>query len=274
MARARARCSKIIAGAHGIDHGETPLDGRPCRFDTPSEAAAAGISMIYQELDLAPQLTVAANMLLGRVPSRWGVIDRRERRRIAEAALARVGATFGVDDTVGSLSVANQQITAIARSLTLDAKVIVMDEPSAALNENELARGIRGDTRDRFARRFHSLVSHRLNDIDAIGDRVTVLRGGRTIATFDVAAVDEPTLIEAVIGQNRSLLERKQRRFALGPGGAERPRRAPGLGRHPRHRGAPRRDRRSVRAQRLRPHDVPQVAVRSTGFHRRCHPGR
>ncbi|WP_205880455.1 sugar ABC transporter ATP-binding protein [Lichenicoccus roseus] len=205
---------KIIAGAHSLTRGTLLLDGVPCRFRSPQEAALAGISMIYQELDLVPQLTVAQNMLLGRVPGRWGMIDRARRLRVAEAALARVGANFSASAAVGSLSIANQQLTAIARSLTMDAKVIIMDEPSAALNETELERVfevIREITRLGVAILY---VSHRLGEIRAIGDRVTVLRNGRTVDTFAVATTTEQILVEAVLGRNQALLERQARRPA------------------------------------------------------------
>ena len=199
---------KIIAGANSLTRGTMTLDGAPRKFRSPLEAAQAGISMIYQELDLVPQLTVAQNMLLGRVPRRWGLVDHTRRQRIAETALARVGANFRSGDIVGSLSIANQQLTAIARSLTMDAKIIIMDEPSAALNERELVRVFE------VIRQLASegvgilYVSHRLGEIRAIGDRVTVLRNGRTIDTFEVAQTDEQALVEAVLGRNQALLER------------------------------------------------------------------
>jgi ribose transport system ATP-binding protein len=202
---------KIIAGAHGLTRGTMTLDGVTCRFRTPLEAAAAGISMIYQELDLVPQLTVAQNMLLGRVPGRWGLIDQARRLRIAQEALTRVGAGFSPHTLVGSLSIANQQLTAIARSLTMDAKVIIMDEPSAALNETELERVfevIREITRHGVAILY---VSHRMGEIRTIGDRVTVLRNGCSIDTFDVASISDQSLVEAVLGRNQTLLERSPR---------------------------------------------------------------
>ncbi len=205
---------KIIAGAHSLTRGTLMLDGTACRFRTPLDAAEAGISMIYQELDLVPQLTVAQNMLLGRVPKRWGLVDRARRTAIAEAALRRVGAGFGPNAVVGTLSIANQQLTAIARSLTMDAKVIIMDEPSAALNETELERVfavIREIARQGVAILY---VSHRLGEIRAIGDRVTVLRGGRSVDTFEVSSTGEQTLVEAVLGRNQALLERSARKPA------------------------------------------------------------
>lgn len=202
---------KLIAGALQPTSGEIRIDGRKVNFRTPAEAAAAGISMIYQELDLVPQLTVAQNLFLGHPPSRFGILDKRARRAAAVRSLARVGATFSPDATVESLSVANQQLTAIARSLTREAKVIIMDEPSAALNETELKsvfRVIRELTAQGIAILY---VSHRLGELREIGDRVTVVRAGRTIKTFDVKGTSDNTLVEAILGSNRSLVERRGR---------------------------------------------------------------
>jgi len=202
---------KIVCGALRPTTGELFIDGMPVKLNSPHEGARAGISMIYQELDLVPQLTVEQNLFLGHAPSRAGFTRRRERRARAKEALALVGASFGPQTRVETLSIANQQLAAIARSLTMDAKVIVMDEPSAALNERELARVfsvIRDLARQKVAILY---VSHRLNEVREIGNRVTVLRGGRTIDTFSVAGTSEATLVEAVIGQDRSLVERTPR---------------------------------------------------------------
>ncbi len=202
---------KLIAGALSPSGGEIRIEGQKVNFRAPVEAAAAGISMIYQELDLVPQLTVAENLFLGHPPSRFGFLDKRARRMKAVKALARVGANFSPDDRVGSLSIANQQLTAIARSLTRDAKVIIMDEPSAALNETELEavfRVIRELTAQDVAILY---VSHRLGELREIGDRVTVLRGGRTIETFDVDGTPDSALVEAILGRDRAFVERRER---------------------------------------------------------------
>ena len=116
---------KIISGAHRPSRGEILLNDAPVRVRSPHEGAMAGNSMIYQELDLAPQLTVEQNLFLGHAPRRFYFIDRRARRRRAEAAVKRAGAEFPVDAQLETLSVANQQLTAIARSLTMDAKIII-----------------------------------------------------------------------------------------------------------------------------------------------------
>ncbi|WP_265288229.1 sugar ABC transporter ATP-binding protein [Verminephrobacter eiseniae] len=202
---------KIIAGVHPPNAGEIRIDGNVVQFRSPQDARRAGIAMIYQELDLVPQLTVEENLLLGHVPAGFGFIRGKARREMALQALARVGAGFGPQARVESLSVANQQLTAIARALTTQARLIVMDEPSAALNEREIAQVF--DVIRELVRRDVSVlyVSHRLHEIRAICERITVLRGGRTVATYDVADVDERMLISAVIGEHRELLERVER---------------------------------------------------------------
>jgi len=202
---------KIIAGALAPSAGTLFLEGRPFAPRSPAEAARSGISMIYQELDLVPQMTVEENLLLGHAPTRFGFVRRAERRSRALDALERVGAGFSPTQRVETLSVANQQLTAIARSLTMEAKVIIMDEPSAALNETELERVfkiIRELTAQGVAIVY---VSHRMGELREIGNRVTVLRGGRTIGTFAMADTSDEALVEAVIGRQRSLIERKER---------------------------------------------------------------
>ena len=202
---------KLIAGALSPSSGEIHVEGRKMSFRTPSEAAASGISMIYQELDLVPQLTVAENLFLGHPPATCGFLKKANRRQRAKEALARVGASFSPDDRVGSLSIANQQLTAIARSLTRDAKVIIMDEPSAALNETEL-KAVFHVIRELTAQGVAILyVSHRLGELREIGDRVTVLRGGQTIETFPVEGTPDSALVEAILGRNRALVERQDR---------------------------------------------------------------
>ncbi|MEO9337417.1 sugar ABC transporter ATP-binding protein [Mesorhizobium sp. SB112] len=207
---------KIIAGALRPSTGELMLDGKPVDVSSPAEAARLGISMIYQELDLVPQLTVEENLFLGHVPRTFGFIHKRERRNRSIEALRRVGANFDPQTRVETLSVANQQLTAIARSLTMDAKIIIMDEPSASLNETEL-KSVFEVIRDLVSQGVAILyVSHRLGELREIGDRVTVLRGGCTIDTFNVNETGDEVLVEAIIGKERSLIERQERKPVTG----------------------------------------------------------
>lgn len=202
---------KVIAGAYRPDRGSLELDGRPLALHKPLDAVDAGISTIFQELDLVPQLTVEQNLLLGREPSRGFLVRRGERRRRAQEALARVGAPFPPDIEVGRLSVANQQLTAIARALTTDARLLVMDEPSAALDAAEVAR-VFSVIRDlTTSGRAVLYISHRMEEVFEIGDRATVMRNGQTIDTFDIEQTSEGELVAAMIGKYRSLIEREAR---------------------------------------------------------------
>ncbi|MGI4860275.1 MAG: sugar ABC transporter ATP-binding protein [Janthinobacterium lividum] len=199
---------KIVAGAHRPDGGTIRVAGRLTELRHPQDARAAGIAMIYQELDLVAQMSVAENLLLGHAPSRFGIVSRARRHAMACAALERVGATFSASARVGALSIANQQLAAIARALTHEAKVVVMDEPSAALNETELEK-VFAVIREIAGQGISVVyVSHRLNEIREIGERVTVLRAGATVETFDVAGLDEKRLVAAVVGDRHALPER------------------------------------------------------------------
>ena len=202
---------KLVAGAISPTAGEIAIDGRITQFPNTSAAADAGISMIYQELDLVPQMTVAENIFLGHTPSKLGFVDKATRTRLAKAALERVGARFSPGARVEELSIADQQLSVIARSLTRDARVIIMDEPSATLNEAELEK-VFEVVRELKAQGVAIVyVSHRLGELREIGDRVTVLRNGSTIDTYDIDDCTDDMLIEAVLGGNRQLVERHER---------------------------------------------------------------
>jgi ribose transport system ATP-binding protein len=207
---------KIIAGAHQLDEGELLVNGQRRNFATPLEAARNGISMIYQELDLVPQLTVAENLFLGRVPHRFGWVRRHYRESRTNELLSLLGASFSGTDRVEQLPVSGQQLTAIARALTLDARLIIMDEPSATLSETELEKVfavIRSLVREG---RSVLYVSHRIGEVMEIGTVATVIRDGKTVKVFDLKNTKEPELIEAMVGQYTSLISRPARKSGLG----------------------------------------------------------
>src|SRR4029079_2233122 len=195
---------KVLAGAHRPDEGEIEWDGEPVTLANPNAAIARGISTIYQELDLVAGLSVAENIFLGHEKSRGGLLKRSETRAAARALLARLGhQEIGVDREVGTLPASGQQIVSMARALSNDTRLIVMDEPSAALDQQEvqaLFRVIRELTSQNVAVVY---ISHRLEEIRQVGDRVTVLKDGRTVAT-DLQARDTPTsdLIRLMTGRD------------------------------------------------------------------------
>jgi ribose transport system ATP-binding protein len=195
---------KVLAGAHRPDEGEITWLGEPIVLGTPDAAISQGISTIYQELDLVAGLTVAENLFLGHERSRAGLLRRKDTRREARALLARLGhEEIRADREVGTLPASGQQIVSMARALSHDTRVIVMDEPSAALDQQEvktLFKVIRDLTSQGVAVVY---ISHRLEEIREVGDRVTVLKDGRTVAT-DLAAKDTPTseLIRLMTGRS------------------------------------------------------------------------
>ncbi len=184
---------KVLAGAHRPDEGDILWRGEPVTLNTPDAAIALGISTIYQELDLVAGLSVAENIFLGHEKSRGGLLRRAETRTAARALLARLGhQEIRADREVGTLPASGQQIVSMARALSHDTRLIVMDEPSAALDQQEvqtLFRVIRDLTAQGVAVVY---ISHRLEEIRQVGDRVTVLKDGRTVAT-DLPARETPT---------------------------------------------------------------------------------
>lgn len=214
---------KIIAGAERPDSGEIYFAGQARDFRRPIDGLHAGIASIYQELLLVPEMTVAQNLMLGRNPkTRLGALDIGAQRAAADRALEQVGAHFSSEKLVKDLSVANQQLVAIAKALTMDAKLLVMDEPSAALEEQELVR-VFSVIRDFAAGGTDSggrgviYITHRLGEIMEICNRATVLRNGKNAGVFKIADVSEKDLVSAMIGENRTLVERSSDARAPAP---------------------------------------------------------
>lgn len=192
---------RVIAGALSPDGGRLLLDGATVRFPSPAAALAAGVAVIPQELDLVPQLSARANLFLGREPSRLGFVDARDERRRAREVLGRLGADVDPEARVGDLDVARQQLVAVARALVADARLLVMDEPTAALAAGEVER-LLDLVRDLRRRGLGVLfVSHRLDEVLAIADRVTVMRDGATLGTVPAAGLSRERLVERMVGR-------------------------------------------------------------------------
>ena len=193
---------KILAGAVLGDKGEIRIEGRPVEIASPHAAQELGVSMIYQEFNLVPHLTVAENIWLGREPQVLpGIIDWGRMFRDAAAVLARLGVNIDPRTPVARLSVAQQQMVEIAKAISARAKLIVMDEPSATLTEHELARLfdlIRALRDDGVSIVY---ISHRLEEIFEIADRVTVLRDGQVIGTHQVRDVTKDDIIRMMVGR-------------------------------------------------------------------------
>ncbi len=193
----------ILAGVFTADEGEILLDGQPVRFRAPIESQRAGIAIIHQELNLAGNLSVAENLFLGREPlTRMGLVDRARMRRDAKQLLARVGVDFDPALAVERLSVAQQQVVEIAKSLALDARVLILDEPTSALTAQEV------DSLFQLIRQLKTsgvalaYITHRFEELDAIADDVTVFRDGKFVAETPYEELTRPELVRMMIGRD------------------------------------------------------------------------
>ncbi|MGO1075017.1 sugar ABC transporter ATP-binding protein [Inquilinus sp. CA228] len=195
---------KMLSGATLPDSGEILLDGRPVRITSPADAMALGIRTVHQELSLLPHLSVAENILLGRMPIRAFsfVVDWAEARRIAGRVLADFGFP-GIDPgaLVRALSVAQQQIVEIAKALVAEPRILILDEPTAVLSASETARLF--DTVRSLAARGTSVlyISHRLEEVFTIADEIVVLKDGRTVLAGAASGLDQPRLVQAMVGR-------------------------------------------------------------------------
>ncbi|HEY8485472.1 MAG TPA: sugar ABC transporter ATP-binding protein [Longimicrobiales bacterium] len=196
---------KVITGAVQPDGGEIRLNGVPLGSYSPRVAKSLGIVAIYQQPALFRELTVAENIALGLEPVRaWRRVDWRERRRRAAELLARVGAEIDPDAVAGDLSMPQQQLVEIARAVGADARVLILDEPTASLSEED-TRNLFRVIRELRARGVGMIyISHRLEELPVIADRVTVLRDGRTIETRPMPEVDRAQLIQLMVGRELS----------------------------------------------------------------------
>jgi len=193
---------KLIAGAERPDAGAIAIDGRPVSFAAPRDALRAGITVIYQELSLVPALGADANIFLGIEPVRHGVLDRRAARARAADALHALGATFDPATPARDLSVAEQQLVELARALARDARLIALDEPTAALSHLETER-LFAQIRQLTSRGIGVVfVSHRLEEVRRIADEITVLRDGRRAFTGRATAVDDAAVIRYMVGRD------------------------------------------------------------------------
>jgi ribose transport system ATP-binding protein len=193
---------KILSGAYAKDEGEILFEGRPVAIRGPDDAQALGISTIYQEFNLARDLTVAENIFLGHLPTRGLRVDWKTVRQRSREILDRLGATIAVDAVVSSLSVAEQQLVEISKSLNRRTRILIMDEPSAVLGEGDLERLFQV-VRSLQAQGIGIVyISHRMKEIFELADEVTVLKDGRYVATRQVADVTMDELVRLMIGRD------------------------------------------------------------------------
>jgi rhamnose transport system ATP-binding protein len=198
---------KILAGVHRPDSGRLLLDGEEAIFDNAKQSQAAGIAIIFQEPTLFPDLTVAENIFVGVQPlKRFRRIDGRRMRREASTLFEQLGVRLDPDRLARGLSIADQQLVEIAKALTTNARVIVMDEPTAALTTNEVQRLFRIVETLRARGNAVLFVSHRLEEIFELCQRVTVMRDGRHVWTKPIGELTVPSVIRAMVGRDMDAL--------------------------------------------------------------------
>ena len=193
---------KILGGSYRPDAGEIRLAGKAVHFTHPRQAAEAGIAIIHQELSLLPHRTVAENIFMGREIARHGILDRAAMREKAAALLRRIGAEIDPRAPVSSLSIAMQQLVEIAKALLLDARILVMDEPTAALDERDskaLLKLVENLRREGVAIVY---ISHRMPEVTVIADRITVLKDGRKVWTRARDAAPIGAIVRAMVGRD------------------------------------------------------------------------
>jgi ribose transport system ATP-binding protein len=193
---------KVLAGVHTPDEGTVRIDGKELVFGHPQAAQAAGVGIVYQEFNLLPDRNVAENVFVGREPSKAGIVDRRRMERETAALLEEVGETsFGPRTLVRRLSVAQQQVVEIIKARSLNARILVLDEPTAALAEAEV------ELLFKLVRRLQAqgigmlYISHRLREVFALADRISVLKDGGLVKTVRTSEIDSGGLVNLMVGR-------------------------------------------------------------------------
>ena len=196
---------KVLSGvyAHNTFDGDILFENEPCEFSSITDSEKRGIVIIHQELALIPELSIMENIFLGNEPTKWGVIDWAEARKRSLELLARVGLREDPDTPIKEIGVGKQQLVEIAKALNKSVKLLILDEPTAALNESDsqhlldLILGLKG-------RGITSIIiSHKLNEIEQIADEITIIRDGKSIETLNVKrdGVDEDRIIKGMVGR-------------------------------------------------------------------------
>jgi ABC-type sugar transport system ATPase subunit len=212
----KSTLGRILAGIHRADEGTIELDGQSCSFTSPRAALDAGVAMVHQELAFCENLTVADNLSLGALPRRWGMVDRQALHARAVSLLGAIGASIDPARPMATLGVAEQQVVQIAAAVGAGAKVIIFDEPTSSLGETEAER-LYTLIRSLAARGVTQLfVSHRMPEIFALCDTITVLRDGQHVATQPTSTLDEAALVHQMIGRDLSAYVSAPASHALG----------------------------------------------------------
>jgi len=201
---------KVLTGVYPRDGGTVRLEGTEIHPRSPKEAELMGISTVYQEVNLIPHLSVAENICLGRQPTRFGLIRWRAMAQRARAALARVDLAIDVSQPVASYSIAIQQLIAIARALDVSARLIILDEPTSSLDEKEVEELFQVIRKLRAAGLGVVIVTHFLEQVYAISERITVLRDGRLVGEYETSKLPRVELVSRMIGKELARMPRVQ----------------------------------------------------------------
>ncbi|WP_250002342.1 sugar ABC transporter ATP-binding protein [Actinoplanes sp. M2I2] len=200
---------KVLTGVYQPDGGDVRYLDQPVQFGTPMDAQRAGISTIYQEVNLVPLMSVAQNLFLGREPRRFGLIDRGRMEHQARAILTDYGVSADVRRPLGTLALGAQQMVALARAVMIDAKVVIMDEPTSSLEPREV-QTLFGVIRDLHSRGIGIIyVSHRLDELYQICDAVTILRDGKLVHTGRLADLERIRLVSLMLGRDMAEVRRE-----------------------------------------------------------------
>ena len=192
---------KVLTGVYPRDGGEIQFEGRPFAARSPHEAQEQGISTVYQEVNLVPNLSVAENLLLGRQPTRGGLIDGREMKRRAQAILERLHLHVDVNQLLGDYSIAVQQMVAIGRALEFESKILILDEPTSSLDAGEVEQLFRVMRKLKAEGHAILFVTHFVEQVYAVSDRITVLRNGELVGEFETARLPKVELISKLLGK-------------------------------------------------------------------------
>lgn len=201
---------KLLSGIYKADAGRITLEGKVLQLDTPADAQAHGIGIIHQELNLIPDLTVAQNLYIGREPGRWGWLNQQRLNQEAQAQLDRLQMPLDARQIAGHLTIAHQQMVEIAKALIRNPKILIMDEPTAALNESEV------ELLHELIRRFLTpeigviYISHRMNELKKLTNRVTIIRDGVNVGVRTVAETSMDEIITLMVGRSVAVEHRPE----------------------------------------------------------------
>jgi simple sugar transport system ATP-binding protein len=198
---------KVLTGVYGVDAGQIELAGAPVAFTGPAAAQRGGVSTVYQEVNLCSNLSIAENILLGREPRRFGRIRWAQTRRRAEELLARLELRLDVSAPLSTQSIAVQQLVAIARALDVDAQVLILDEPTSSLDAGEVEQLLAVLRSLRSQGMAILFVSHFIDQVFAISDRMTVLRNGKLVGEYETRQITQVELVRKMIGKELEVLE-------------------------------------------------------------------